>query len=558
VIRDRFRALLGIVCVAALGADAGEVAWPFPPADRVMVRLADGVPLPVIAGAPAAELDEIVTREPLRAILRVRSGSPTDALRLTAALAAVSGVQYAVAERFLPMELRSRPPPNDPLFAEQWALDNRGQGGEPREAAVRADVGALEAWSYTQGSPDVLIAVLDDGVQLDHPDLAPNIAGSGRDFSAAAAVTAAPRTSADRHGTSVAGVAAARGGNGIGVSGICPYCRILPIRVSGSSNFGTAAAFRYAVEQGADIITNSWGYTRAVPYAADAAVRDAIDSAARDGRDGRGALVVFGVTNEPIDNCGEGGDISSLDSVLAVGVSNHRDEVGGSGFGPCMDLVAPSKPRDRDTIGIVTTDRTGLDGHTAEDYFSSFGGTSAAAPLVAGIAGLLLSLNPALGRADLQRILEHTAEQIDVAHAAYDAAGFSARAGHGRVSAARALVPTVKIEVTPAVVPAGEPFSITVTTSAPFGVESVWWFGQGTGFPELDAPHVRMLDGEYVRAVTWDGISMNAPGEYSFGADARDRANAAAPEGYPHRAGERSPAPLAHLTVVERANAFSR
>jgi subtilisin family serine protease len=295
-----------------------------------------------------------------------------------------------------------------------------------------------------------------------------------------------------------------------------------------------------------------------VPFAADAAVRDAIDSAARYGRDGRGALVVFGMTNEPIDNCGEDGDISSLDSVLAVGVSNHRDEVGGSGFGPCMDVVAPSKPRDRSTIGIVTTDRTGLDGHTADDYFTGFGGTSAAAPLVAGIAGLLLSLNPALGRADLQRILEHTAEQIDVAHVTYDAAGFSERAGHGRVSAARALVPTVAIAVTPAVVQVGQPFGITVTASAPFGIASVWWFGQGTGLPDLDAPHVRTLDGEYVRTVTWSGISIDAPGEYSFGADARDRDRAAAPEGYPHRAGERAPAPLAHLTVLEHANAFSR
>jgi subtilisin family serine protease len=558
MIRNGFRALLSIVCAAALGAEAGEVALPFPASDRVIVRLAHGMPLPALEGAPAADLDEVVTREPRRVIVRMKSGSPLDALQFAAALSTVNGVQYAVAERFLPMELRSRRPPDDPLFGEQWAFDNRGQGGEPREPGARADVGALEAWGYTRGSSDVLIAVLDDGVQLDHPDLAPNIVGVGRDFSADAAVTAAPRKSADRHGTSVAGVAAARGDNGIGVSGICPHCRILPIRVNGSSNLGTAAAFRYAVEQGADIITNSWGYTRAVPFAADAAVRDAIDSAARYGRDGRGALVVFGMTNEPIDNCGEDGDISSLDSVLAVGVSNHRDEVGGSGFGPCMDVVAPSKPRDRSTIGIVTTDRTGLDGHTADDYFTGFGGTSAAAPLVAGIAGLLLSLNPALGRADLQRILEHTAEQIDVAHVTYDAAGFSERAGHGRVSAARALVPTVAIAVTPAVVQVGQPFGITVTASAPFGIASVWWFGQGTGLPDLDAPHVRTLDGEYVRTVTWSGISIDAPGEYSFGADARDRDRAAAPEGYPHRAGERAPAPLAHLTVLEHANAFSR
>lgn len=321
--------------------------------------------------------------------------------------------------------------PNDPLFAAQWPLANREHA---------ADVGALEAWRYTRGSPDVLIAVLDDGVELDHPDLAANIASAGRDFGADLGDDASPRTPADRHGTAVAGVVAARGDNGLGGTGICPLCTILPIRIEGASNAGLAAAFRYAVEQGADVITNSWGRADAARLAEDSALRAAIDHAATAGRGGRGALIVFAVTNDAVDDCtDERADVVSLPNVLAVGASNHRDRVGGSGFGDCLDLVAPSKPADRTTVGVPTTDRTGLDGYTAGDYYLDFGGTSAAAPLVAGIAGLLLALEPDLTREALEAILERTADKIDPAGAAYDENGFSRRAGHGRVNAARAV-----------------------------------------------------------------------------------------------------------------------
>lgn len=350
---------------------------------------------------------------------------------LAAAALAAASLLTARAEPEAP---RADVAPNDPKFAMQWPLANR-------EQARGGDVAALEAWTYTRGSPAVLIAVLDDGIELDHPDLAANIASPGRDFGPRPeGADASPRAPQDRHGTAVAGIVAARGDNGIGVTGICPQCRILPVRVEGASNAGLAAAFRYAVEQGADVITNSWGYDETRRLAADAELRAAIEHAADFGRGGLGTLVVFGVTNDVVDNCvGEHADLSSLPSVLAVGVSNHRDEVGGSGYGECLDLVAPAKPEKRSTAGVPTTDRSGVDGYTADDYYTQFGGTSAAAPLVAGIAGLLLALDPELTRAELQAILERTADKIDGAHATYDAHGFSPRAGHGRVNAARAV-----------------------------------------------------------------------------------------------------------------------
>lgn len=442
--RPALALVLAAACAAASGAGVDSAGADGPPAAstaRVIVRLAPPAAWPDLALGVTranARLEAVLTPEPLRVLLR--APSPAAGARLAAALESSGRVAYAVPEVFRPTELRGRHVPNDPLFAEQWALDD----SDYAEGASRGNVDAPKAWSYTLGSPAIVIAVLDDGVQLDHPDLAPNVAGNGRDFTVyPPADGAQPRGAEDRHGTSVAGIAAARGDNGLGVSGICPRCKILPIRVHGSSNLGIAEAFRYAVGQGADVITNSWGYAPSTgprgAAAVDAAVRDAIDSAAREGRGGRGTLVVFGMTNEAVDNCGAHADISSLDSVLAVGVSDRNDRIGGSGFGACMDLVAPAKPERLGVEGSATTDRTGLDGHVDGDYFTGFGGTSAAAPLVAGVAGLLLSLNPELTRADLVRILERTADKIDAEHAAYDADGFSTRAGYGRVNAGRAV-----------------------------------------------------------------------------------------------------------------------
>ncbi len=554
-LRVTLGAALGGACLTAAGAGL-DVSEPRATA-RVIVRVADAAYGPeLVASLPrlGAALDEVVTSAPLRIVLRARSDSPFDARRLAATLAASGHIDYAVQEVFWPMELRGRHVPNDPLFPEQWTLENTGQGG----GREHADVGAVAAWGLTLGSPDIVIAVLDDGVQLDHPDLAENIRGAGRDFTVSPPVDGAhPRTPSDLHGTSVAGIVAARGDNGIGVTGICPRCTILPIRVVGSSNLGTAAAFRWAVEQGAAVITNSWGYARAAPQADDA-VRDAIDAAARSGRDGRGTLIVFGMTNDRVDNCGAHADISALESVLAVGVSDHHDKIGGSGFGPCMDLVAPAKPMDRSTIGVTTTDRTGIEGHTSDDYYSGFGGTSAAAPLVAGIAALLLSLNPNLTRTDLQRILERTADEIDPENAAYDATGFSTRAGHGRVNAARALVPTVKITVTPARVAPGEPFNVTVSATAPFGLRSVSWRGRAPRLAGLDSSHERVLGGAAVGSITWSGLTIGTPGTFALEADAADVGAASAPHGYPHRASQAAPAPAAEVTVLERADGISR
>lgn len=489
-------------------------------------------------------VEQRLTETPARVVLRGPHAAALE--RLATRLTASGLVDYAVPEVVVPMELRGRHVPDDPMFASQWPLENLAPGG-----TFDADVDAPEAWAVTRGSPDVIIAVLDDGVQTDHPDLAANIRHAGRDFTvASSAVDGNPKSGGDIHGTAVAGIAAARGDNALGISGICPACTILPIRVFRSSNLGTAAAFRYAVEQGADVIVNSWGYTREPTFAADDAVADAIEQAATEGRRGRGAIVVFGVTNEAVDNCrGPDLDISSLDSVIAVGVSDHDDQIGGSGYGECLDLVAPAKPRFRRTIGVVTTDRTGPDGHVDGAYFSSFGGTSAAAPLVGGVAALLVSLNPELTRTEVQRILEHTADKIDAPTANYDDEGFSPVAGHGRLNAAQALVPTVHIRASPSVVATGEPFDLTVTASAPFGVGHVAWRGRDTPAGQYEWREDVVDDGRAYYRRTWTGLRLAEPGTFRFEALVRDAADGDTNDAYPH-VGRTNPDLAAGLVTV--------
>ncbi len=366
--------------------------------------------------------------------------APLTRLSVVVMMAMAMAMAMAVAA-----QAETRHMPDDPLFATQWTLFDRHPAGDygsadvPRERQRAIDIDAPAAWAVTPGSPAIVIAILDDGVDSGHPDLAPNLSAHGMDFSDLPPQPGGhPRGPADNHGTAVAAVAAARGDNGYGISGACPRCTILPVRVNRASATATAAGFRYATDAGADIIVVSWGYS--LGDTIDDPVPEAIEYAARTGRDGLGALIVVAMTNRAVDNCvGPDRDLAALDAVVAVGVADHEARIGGSGFGACMDLVAPSKPRYRSTRGVLTADRPGFDGYSQDAFHRRFGGTSAAAPLVAGVAGLVLAVNPALPARAVQAMLETTADKIDPSNAHYDERGFSELAGWGRVNAGRAV-----------------------------------------------------------------------------------------------------------------------
>ena len=312
---------------------------------------------------------------------------------------------------------------NDPYFSSQYYLKNTGQTG----GVSGIDINVESAWNISQGSSSIRVAVIDDGVESDHPDLPASRVlngytpllpfGNGR-----------PANSASSHGQSCAGIIAATKDNNIGISGIAPNVSIVPINifVGGESTADMAAAINYAwgpTWGNADVISNSW-YVLA-PWADN--IEAAINNAVTQGRGGKGAIVVFSTGNE-----GEIEFPAYVPGSLSVGAIDKSGNLWNySGVGVGLGLVAPSG----NTNGngdVYTLDRAGANGSNGGDYRFNFGGTSAAAPQVAGVAALMLSANPNLYMYEVYNCLTGTADDMG-------APGYDYSFGYGRVNARKAL-----------------------------------------------------------------------------------------------------------------------
>ena len=412
-------------------------------------------------------------------VMRSVNGTPQDSVRLSQKFASLDAT-VGVAEPNLILQRARR---SDPLFDRQWHLDNTGQGG----GKAGADVRASQAWTISKGSRDIVVAVIDNGIEINHEDLLPNR------FTNEAEANGVPGKDDDDngleddvhgwnfmdfngdvkstrpHGTACAGIAVAAE-NGKGVVGIAPGCTLLAIR-QGYAISDDADAILYAALMGADVISCSWGYAIGTPQTET--IERTLTLVASEGRGGRGCVICFAMTNEKLDNFGgDVEDISSHPDVLAIGRSTNKDVWGHSGYGKGMALLAPSgAARGTRTAGcdpeqlsgtleITTTDLTGTRGYNAgtqsscpcntqvsesvpPEYTSCFGGTSASTPLVAGIAALVLSVNPNLTREQVREVLIETADKIEPERAGYqpDSSGrlYSSTHGYGRVNAHSAL-----------------------------------------------------------------------------------------------------------------------
>jgi subtilisin family serine protease len=318
----------------------------------------------------------------------------------------------------------------------------------------------VKAWGTTLGK-GITIAILDDGVDVDHPNLKPNIKRRpdpdeprdkcGRDFFVGedAQDHFDPRPKKfqapydqmagnDIHGTPCAGVAAASGSVS-GVLGAAPEASILPVKIFHGDDLAVesrvADAIRYA-SRFADILSCSW----AGPRSPD--IEAAIDEAGA-GRGGKGCPVFVATGN---DGRSQVSYPARFASAIAVGASTDGElRANYSNYGPEVSVVAPSNGGRR---SIYTTDVSypnrgfnlgsavagGADGlHT-----NSFGGTSSATPLVAGVAALVLAANPNLTRDQVRTILQSTADKIGP-KGSYNANGRSREYGYGRVNAAASV-----------------------------------------------------------------------------------------------------------------------
>lgn len=347
-------------------------------------------------------------------------------------------------------------------FPQQWHLKRVTISG----AVVDAHASVEAAWTLSEGQ-GATIAIIDDGVDTAHQEF--QSAGkviAPRDVTRK---TNDPRPgNGDNHGTACAGVACANGT--FGASGVAPKARLIPIRLA--SVLGSQAeadAFVWAAQNGADVISCSWGppdgdwfdasdpvHNQMVPL--PDSTRLAMDFATTQGRNGKGCIILFaaGNGNESVDNDG----YASYSKVTAIAACNDKGKKSAySDFGGAVWCAFPSNHGSPSlTPGIWTTDRSGpvgynsgnaLKGDAAGNYTNSFGGTSSACPGAAGVAALVIARNPSLRWDQVKDILKQSCDKIDTAGGNYDANGRSPLYGFGRINAKRAVELALPPQVDP-------------------------------------------------------------------------------------------------------------
>ena len=345
--------------------------------------------------------------------------APGAALVLAEALRGKAGV--ISAEPLLARTRVKRFTPNDSYFAYnaanpayQWYLRNTGQNG----GTIGVDLNVTTVWDSWRGA-GMRIGIVDDGVQLAHPDLAANIdLANGYDWNEYD--TNPSPSKYDAHGTACAGLAAARGNNATGMSGAAPEAMIVPLRLLGGAvtDAEEAAAFSWRNDI-IQIKSSSWGPADdgVSLDAPGPLVEAAIEDGIANGRGGLGTIYLWSAGG------GAGADNSNFDgyanNVFAIGVGSVNDQGGATNYGePGANILVSTPSGSTGRQSVLTTDLAGADGvnngslageMASGDYTNTFGGTSASAPLAAGAVALLLQSKPTLGWRDVKEILIRSA-----------------------------------------------------------------------------------------------------------------------------------------------------
>ena len=320
--------------------------------------------------------------------------------------------------------------PNDPMFAEQWALSNSGQNG----GKANADLAAIKAWLKTQGSDKVVVAVLDTGVDYAHPDLVSNMwfrpdnipqykddeLGTFNDrYGFNGTDNQSDPMDDNGHGTHCAGIIGAEGDNEQGIAGINWKVQIMPLKFLGRGGFGTTKdaieAINYAIDRKRNgvnvrVISASWGSTQ---YSK--ALEDTIRAAGEEG-----ILFVAAAGNDGSSNDKRPHYPSNYDlpNVISVAALDRNDQLASfSNFGvKTVHIAAPGKE-------ILST-------WLGEDYREA-SGTSMATPYVSGVAALILASEPNMTVEKLRERLLKSVDKIDSLNGKIESGG--------RINAAKAL-----------------------------------------------------------------------------------------------------------------------
>lgn len=372
--------------------------------------------------------------------------------------------------------------PRDTLFQQQWHLTSTMGSDVKPDSHISVE----SAWDVTRGTRSIVVAVSDDGFDLDHPDLQ----GVGKvvaplDLKARDAVPL-PTQTEENHGTSCAGLAIGEE-NQTGIVGVAPGCGFMPIRTTGFlDDESIEGIFQWATKQGAAVISCSWS-PAAIKFPLSLRQRNALTQAATKGRNGKGCVIVFsaGNANRPVSGTimernwprnavsGETEWLSGFavhpDVISVSACTSLNTKAAYSSWGKHIAVAAPSNNAHPNVAlpevgtvktgppitsplrgrGMVTSDRTGAAGYNRDAFTNTFGGTSSSCPVVAGVVGLMLSANPNLTAREVKQILQQTADkivdssadpQLGFRYGAYDNNGHSQWFGYGRVNAHKAVL----------------------------------------------------------------------------------------------------------------------
>jgi subtilisin family serine protease len=414
---------------------------PFVPNGDIYITFAEGVD----AEEQAIVLDEFsLVLEEQRSLTKIRATVTTasmNPIKVAYFLEKCSLVGDATPDMDSILKEYGLAEPTEKLFPHQWHLKNTGTilgANPPHKINPNAHLSVLDAWNRlgNKGSSDITIAVIDMGFDLQHPDIKDNIVGAFDVWENGPFTQ--PKTFRD-HATPCAGLALARENN-FGTIGVAPNSKFMPLSGLGFSVRDTEVMFNYCVNNGADVISCSWGSIQP-EHELNSEKEDIIRTAATKGRKGKGCVILFAAGNEDQEIVNVYG---RHPDVICIGASTSQDiHASYSNRGFEVDVVAPSNG-DWPLIAPRASWDSGhwFDGNEVDPQYKHFGGTSAATPLIAGVCALMLSANPKLTAKEVKEILMLTADKIG--HPTDYVNGHSRRYGAGRVNADKAVAEAIR------------------------------------------------------------------------------------------------------------------